>query len=835
MKDIYTKEYEYVAHMASQEAQFNYLTSCLRSIYQAAAVICLELIRGHGKLCDHFQEFESLAARFHQPSDGLPLEVLDKAVPIIRSLVIGDFLLGWYEKNKDQSIAYIKEMEEWVQFRNRIAHGVADQSDVSEWSPKMLELFKRGITIFSKLLPIFDCNTGKIYLSEELGGMCITTPLVDNGKPLVITKVQKKRGAWKVHAKQLCWQESLSRIIEITEPNIFCEGATGIIERFDHATVLTGTKKFGMLHNIPGRQTSVFEGRKKELEKLYSWINEPTESKSCLVYGDGGYGKTTLVLEFLNNVLDGYIPLENPPEIISYHTAKMTKWTDQGIIHCRGISGAMGESIRELLYCFQEVIGKEWYKVDGVALINKIQTELKENGYSRDEILLVLDNTETLISSTLDQEELTNFFEEVSRKIGRIIVTSRRREDIGAKPIKVTQLEEAESLKLIKRLASEYSAGPLLQAGEPKLRKACTQLMHKPLLIDALVKYIGRTGTSIDEALGNVLRKTNDQLLDFLYEDAWQRLSEGQRDVFLVMVSITCPSDEFSVGHACQQVGIPHDEFLSALDETYFANQSKQLGTYKIELIDLAKNFFERQLGKTSPEHRQAIQSHAEAVDDYAREKELIDREYKSDRVAEAFRVQYAKAAKNYAEKGMLVEAKDSYELALLDDPLNSALHDRFAWFLLHKTHDVPEAFKISKQAVELDKHNPDALLTLGIINYRMHDLKTGDEFINKAAKFGKPMTLCLLRKGIGRYHTARVESNPDAALKLISEAMDFLRKAQRGLLPSEAYYKKNKLDIERYMTQTLELQHQVQRRIRHIDLANIIHNKDLQGFDPAS
>lgn len=830
MREIYTKEYESVTAMASQEMQFNYLTSCLRSIYQTAAVMCLELIKGHGKLCDHFQEFESLAARFHQPSDGLPLEILDKAVPIIRSLVTADFLVGWYETSQNQSATYVKEMEEWVQFRNRVAHGVADQNDISEWSPKMLQLFNRGIAVFTTLLPILDCNTGKIYLSENLGGGSVKTPLVDNGKLLVITKVQEKRGVWKIHAKQLCWEESLSRTIEITEPNIFCEGAADTYERFDHATVLTGTKKFGILHNIPNRQTSVFEGRKKELDKLSSWINEPTESKSCLVYGDGGYGKTTLVLEFLNNLLDGYVPLESPPDIISYHTAKMTKWTDQGIVHCRGISGAMGESIRELLYCFQDVVGKEWYKVDGVALVNKIQTELKQNGYSRDNILLVLDNTETLISSTSDQEELTNFFEEVSRKVGRIIITSRRREDIGAKPIKVTQLEEGESLKLIKRLASEYSAGPLLQAGEPKLRKACAQLMHKPLLIDALVKYIGRTGTGIDDALGSVLRKTNDQLLDFLYEDAWQRLNEGQRDVFLVMVSITCPSDEFSVGHACQQVGIPHDEFLAALDETYFANQSKQLGKYKIEMVDLAKNFFERQLGKVSAEHRQTIQSHVEAVDEYAREKEIIDREYKSDRVAEAFRVQYAKAAKNYAEKGMLTEAKDSYELALLDDPLNSALHDRFAWFLLHKTHNVPEAFEISKQAVKLDEHNPDALLTLGIINYRMHDLKKGDDFINKAAHLGKPMTLCLLRKGIGRYHTARVEGDFPAASKLIVEALDFLRKAQRELLPGEAYYKKNKLDIERYMALALELQHQVQRRNRQVDLASI----KLKGFDPA-
>lgn len=129
------------------------------------------------------------------------------------------------------------------------------------------------------------------------------------------------------------------------------------------------------------------------------------------MHGDGGYGKTTLVLEFLNNFLEGAIePTGKVPEIISYHTAKMTKWTDEGLVHFAGISTAMEDCIKELMYCLQDVLERDWHTLEGDALISKVKTELVKQGYKRDDILLVLDNTETLADSPSDVEELSDFF-----------------------------------------------------------------------------------------------------------------------------------------------------------------------------------------------------------------------------------------------------------------------------------------------------------------------------------------------------------------------------------------------------------------------------------------
>ncbi|MEE4684254.1 hypothetical protein V2K41_04450 [Pseudomonas alliivorans] len=814
MKGIYVSEMYLIAQLESPIERFTHLTSTLRSMLQVCAITSLELIRQSNKTYEHFSGLENLTSRLQHPSDGLPVEILEKTVPIIRSLINVDFLHGWFEE-VDVFPPLIKKVVQWVEFRNSTAHGVPDQNDIAEWEPKLNALINQSLNVFEAGLPSYNVDDDKLKLRLSSEDISIDLPLALESKAQVLKKVVFRKGVWKMQTEKLCWSNSTEINTALATDNMFSEQTVGQNDRFSYSTVYSKNKTHGILHNIPARQTTNFEGRKKEIARLTEWINEPAESKSCLIYGDGGYGKTTLALEFLNRILDGSLGLSGtPPEIISYHTAKMTRWTDQGITHFRGISGAMGESLRELMYCFHDILGKEWYTLDDFGLLNKVQTVLVEQGYKRDDILLILDNTETLTSSTSDTEELTQFLEQVEKKIGRVILTSRRREGMGSRLIKVSELEERESVLLMTRLAKEYGAKPILQSGEAKLRKASAQLMHKPLLIDALVKYISRTSVGVDDALNSVLRKTNDQLLEFLYEDAWLRMSEGQRDVFLVIVLMTCPIDEFSVGYACQEVGIPHDEFLLGLEETYFANQTKIGSKYEIEIVELAREFFFQKFSKLMPDERRAeVRAYAESVDSFAKEKEAVEREYRSDRVAEAFRGQFAKAAKIAAEKGRITDAEEHYTLAVQEDPLNSALHDRFAWFLLHMAHKIEPAFDMAKKAVELDQRNADALLTLGIIHYRKHQLEEGDKIINAANKEGKPASLCLLRMGIGRYHTAKSISDIGKSAILIEQGIEFLRRALREIKPTEKYFNRNTTEIYRHLRLLQSLMYNLQSK----------------------
>lgn len=477
----------------------------------------------------------------------------------------------------------------------------------------------------------------------------------------------------------------------------------------------------------------------------------------------------------------------------------MTRWTDEGIKYFKSALPMMEESIRELMKYDNPVLTKDWYTTSGKALIDKARTVLTEQKLTRDDILLIFDNTETL---TQEVNDLGQFFNLVGKNIGRVIITSRRREYIAATPIEVEGLSPEESLNLIKRLAGEYNASSIIQAGEPRIRKVCGQLMYKPLLIEALVKYISRSNSSIDEALGNIFKKSNDALLEFLYEDAWVRMNEGQQKVFLVLVSISCPLDNYSVSNTCQEVGIPQTEFEKARDQTYFSALTNHGATYTLEIDDLAKRFFQQKFGKKGEEAKQELNRIIDKVNKNALERAKIEKEYKSDRVAEAFRSHFAKAAKNCVDKGDIKEAIEMFELAIEEEPLNSALHDRFALVLFQKAQDYPYAMEIAKKALELDSKNSDAIVTTALICYRLGNISEGDKYIRSAEKNGRTTSFCLLQKAIARYHAVKKETNSDNLvnkIKYLKDALTMLNNAKNSDR-EDKYYAKNQQDINKYL-----------------------------------
>ena len=68
----------------------------------------------------------------------------------------------------------------------------------------------------------------------------------------------------------------------------------------------TWTDSWKPFVHIPDRlaSTDVFTGRAKEMSALADWADDP-DSRKCMVWGDGGVGKTTLVVEFLHRLLEG--------------------------------------------------------------------------------------------------------------------------------------------------------------------------------------------------------------------------------------------------------------------------------------------------------------------------------------------------------------------------------------------------------------------------------------------------------------------------------------------------------------------------------------------------
>ncbi|WP_225374042.1 AAA family ATPase [Klebsiella variicola] len=794
MKNFYLAELERVNSLQNESDKLLHLNNIIRSLQQTISISLLQVVT---ELVDSYgSDITGFIDRYQKPNDGLPRDIIEKSLPLLNAIQTTSYFSSWYDQKGKSGLS--KRLLEWIEFRNNVfSHGSISKEDVETWAVKQVILVNDLLEGMSNLVPEINENTLFIDIYNEK--IKVKFPLLYDNKCIVISSVTSKKGLFKLQLQTLDWDDKKKIIIDISDDNILNNNKLFPSPRFSWSSQIIEGEDNSFCHNIPKRQTANFVGRQPEIEILKEWMCD-FDHRSCLIYGDGGFGKTTFLLEFFNAIFEDEILLNiKLPFIISYHTAKMTRWGTEGLVYYKGVSSLVEDALREVLYAIEERLDKSWFETSGRSLVSKVENELSKQGMSRDDVLIIIDNAETLASTKDEINDLGRFLELISKRIGRLIITSRRKEFLGAKPIPISSLTEADSLSLLRKSALEYGAKAITQSGDPGLKKILKTLHYKPLLIDSLVKYISRAQCSIDDAVEQVYKKSSDELLEFLYEDAWIRIGESDQDVFMVLVTLSCPVDSFSVGYTCQELEIQHAEFQGSLDETYFVNLTNYGNRYEIEIIELAVRFFFSKKNKLSAERLEKINKVAELVNRRALEKAEIEKAYKEDRVTEAYRTEYAKAAKIAVDRNKISDAIDNFEYALIEDPVNSYLYERYAFFLISKTRNQDHAKELILKALEIDPNNSEALLTGAIIFYRLLDLETGDVLILKAEKNGKPRSYCYVRKAMSRYHKAREEKDKTKALKYLDEAINFINIADESLSENDAYYAKNKNTIVEY------------------------------------
>ncbi len=535
MKNIYKREIEVASAIDDKFSKLSYSTSILRSLLQLVTVSAIELSEQQTNTDDI--GLDSYIIRLREPSDGLPITILDNIIPHLRSQIHPRICYGWFEKIGQEESNLTRDLQSWIEFRNKYpAHGITDNPTAEIWSDRTILIVERCVRVFEELIPVIS-SKGKQYLSSGSIDCTINTPLLVDGKAIVITKIHQRKANWKLSVQTLSNLNSVAISLDLPSSTIFSIQDRNFA-RYDLVSIHKDNSEHYLEHNIPIRQTDFFEGREKEISQLTDWLNDQ-DSRRCQIYGDGGYGKTTLLLEALNRYLEGRLNIEKlEPLLICFYTAKMTRWNASGLKHISGIPPMMTECIRELFSGLRLPIDKSAYTSTSKQLIGRAETALKEQGLTRDDVLLVVDNTETLSVHQSQTEELADLLRDIGKKLCRVIITSRRQESIEATPILVEGLSIEDSISLLKRLADEHGATPIKQAGESKLRKVSAKLMYKPILLEALVVYIARANISIDAALESLYSYSEEALLEFLYDDAWARLNEHQRDLFLLLFQL---------------------------------------------------------------------------------------------------------------------------------------------------------------------------------------------------------------------------------------------------------------------------------------------------------
>ena len=786
MKHIFENQLEVARGLdLTTTSQFDYVVSLLRSILQYAVIGAYEKIDEVGDLDPHDQI--TIIRLLRNPTESASTEVLSRLIPHLRDVVQPSFCTGWFEPLDGTSTPLSLLMNKWI---------ASPRSRRSVNARETLLIVEHSLKVFSDALPIVSETYD--HLKHDVNNYQFDSAslrLVDH-EPVFIRRIRGHRGTWQIDYQTLEPSGSTEGTYSLPKDSPLLTLVEAADRRF--TTVRIPVSYAGQMEVwepdilLPTRNTYHFQGRKDQLHELLEWYNIK-KREMCLVRGDGGIGKTTLVLEFLHEVLEhSTFDVKYFPEVICFYTAKRTRWTPDGFERLNVTSGepTIVDALMQLVSYVQTPPKEEWYALDVDSLIDHVAQELSEQGKKPDNVLLIIDNTETLALQASKEQELHRLLNLISEKVARVIVTSRRTEAIRAQHIVVPELDEDSAVKLLKALAAEDSVSALQNANVNTLKRSSKALGYKPLLLEVFVKHLTRPGVTINSAIGKVQASATGPLGQFLYEDAWARLSEKSRKIFVVLAMIGRPLNHHTVGWACRELDALVTDWISSYMETQFGSYfDNGAAGYDIVFVPEAVSFFQGQMKQYGTEDQESLAVIVDKVTGLYDQMEAGESAYRPDRIDKAFRTSAAKAARLCAKQNKLDDADVWYQEAILQEPNNSELYDRYAYFLTNYLKDYERAVEYARAAIRSDEHNEEALYTAGCIEYRSGNLDRGDSYMDRARNKGKPIQLCLMEKGRARVFVSDSIHPARERQSMLAQAMEFLTRAI-GHLPSDRYYR---------------------------------------------
>jgi len=293
-----------------------------------------------------------------------------------------------------------------------------------------------------------------------------------------------------------------------------------------------------------------FVGRDKELEIIKAALSPETRAWGALIDGPGGIGKTTLAIRAAHlapaNLFDRKI----------FITAKVRELTPEG-------EKKLTDFTRPTYLAMLDELGKEL----GEEGLEKLPPDERPNeirlALAGKKALIVFDNLETL-----PEEERTRLFQFLSRlpEGNKAIVTSRRRDDVDARIIRLDRLSHEEAMQLIEELAKKY---PRLQrATKDEHEKLYTITQGNPLFIRWITGQLGREGSklrTIEEAVAFIDKapKSNDPL-EYIFGDLLETFSPDETKVLAALTHFTQPA---KLKWLSQMADLPERSTETALED----------------------------------------------------------------------------------------------------------------------------------------------------------------------------------------------------------------------------------------------------------------------------
>ena len=283
-----------------------------------------------------------------------------------------------------------------------------------------------------------------------------------------------------------------------------------------------GADKATIHHNLPLSEfdETGFLGRRKDRQALHKLLR--SHYPVVTVVGEGGVGKTALVLRCLYDLLDE----QNPPyEAIVWSSMKMTALTESGVVQLKNdVSTTLG-----LLKSVADNLGTPFVaKQSAGALISEIIQYLSEY-----RILVAIDNLETLAS-----ESLRNLLLEMPQN-SKLLITSRVGIGEFETRYSLESLDVPTSVQLMRRFSHVLGVMTIAKASDSVLRGYAQKLFNNPLLLKWFASAVARGADP--QSLLNRSGKGFHEALSFCFANVFDKLDAFERRLIDTLVSARRP------------------------------------------------------------------------------------------------------------------------------------------------------------------------------------------------------------------------------------------------------------------------------------------------------
>lgn len=399
-------------------------------------------------------------------------------------------------------------------------------------------------------------------------------------------------------------------------------------------------------HNLPlpDFDESGFIGRESDSEYITKLILGNTRVLS--VIGDGGVGKSALVLKVAYDILD--LKEKCPFDAIIWTTAKATMLSSSGISELKN-------EINNY-FSFINILSHEFG-----APSTDLQENIKEilEFMNNFRVLLVIDNLETILD-----ENIRLFIREAQQRC-KIIITSRVGLGELELPRKLEGFSEKESAQLIREIGKIRNSKFLTDLPNKQLVEFARQLHYNPLALKWFINSVD-TGRSPQEILNN-----KNDLLKFCLSNVYDKLASNAKYILSTLLAARKALNDAELNFLTNLNPIEMKIAIIQLLTTTLVNRNyaskSDTSEYIYNISDFAKEFLMAQY----PLDKSFIKSVSEKLKKLADGYEDVYRVTKADEFnifALSIRNQNERVIARYLQEAMKLSKQDisgKYELSL--------------------------------------------------------------------------------------------------------------------------------------------------------------------------